>query len=195
MKKFLITILCSTVVLPVVASAQVKQRSEPKPKEPATKLEEFAGRKGRLIVKDSSEIGEIAGLYRAKIAFRALVVYEPGQEAQRSRGLVIKVTEEGEYPSSSTSFLDLEEIASLSKAIDYMTELSTKWKDVHREYTEVVFSTKDDFRIGFWKKGTETEAFSSSGYIGKVTCFLRTMQDLGSVKTLVDKGLQLLNEK
>lgn len=193
MKKFLIVVFSALVLLPLIASAQVKKEGEYK--EPATKLEAFFGKKGELIVKDFYKLGEVAGRYGSKIEFSVLVIYEPGKESQRIRGLKIEVSEGGRYERSNTSFLDLEEIESLSKALEYMGELSARWKDIKKEYTEVVFSTKDDFRIGFYQTGNELTAISSSGYIVKASCFFSSLQDLNSVKTIVDKGLRLLSEK
>jgi len=193
MKKFLIVVFSALVLLPLIASAQVKKEGEYK--EPATKLEAFLGKKGELIVKDFYKLGEVAGRYGSKIEFSVLVIYEPGKESQRIRGLKIEVSEGGRYERSNTSFLDLEEIESLSKALEYMGELSARWKDIKKEYTEVVFSTKDDFKIGFYQTGNELTAFSSSGYIVKASCFFSSLQDLNSVKTIVDKGLRLLSEK
>ncbi|HOV46089.1 MAG TPA: hypothetical protein PK044_03595 [Exilispira sp.] len=193
MKKFLIIVLCALVLLPMIASAQGENEGEPK--EPPTKLEAFLAKKGNLIVKDFYKLGEVAGRYGSKIEFSALVIYEPGQESQRIRGLKIDITEGGKYERSNTSFLDLEEIESLSKALEYMGDLSAKWQNIKKEYTEVVFSTKDDFNIGFYQIGSEQVSFSTIGYIGKATCFFFSMQDLNSVKTIADKGLKLLNEK
>ena len=194
MKKFLIVVLCALMFLPpLVASAQDNKESEAK--EPATKLEAFLAKKGKLIVKDSYRLGEVTGRYGSKIEFSALVIYEPGQESQRIRGLKIEVTEGGKYERSNISFLDLEEIESLSKALEYMSSLSVKWKDIEKDYTEVVFSTKDDFDIGFYQSGIKQGVFSSSGYIGKATCFFSSMQDLSSIKTIADEGLKLLNKK
>ena len=177
----------------MIASAQGENEGEPK--EPPTKLEAFLAKKGNLIVKDFYKLGEVAGRYGSKIEFSALVIYEPGQESQRIRGLKIDITEGGKYERSNTSFLDLEEIESLSKALEYMGDLSAKWQNIKKEYTEVVFSTKDDFNIGFYQIGSEQVSFSTIGYIGKATCFFFSMQDLNSVKTIADKGLKLLNEK
>ena len=80
MKKFLIVVLCAFVLLPLIASAQVKKEGEAK--EPATKLEAFLAKKGKLIVKDFYKLEEVAGRYGSKIEFEALVIYEPGQESQ-----------------------------------------------------------------------------------------------------------------
>lgn len=193
MKKILIATLCVFVLVPFIASAQVK--GEGKTKEPATKLEAFLAKKGKLIVKDLYKLGEVAGRYGSDIEFKALVIYEPGQEGQRIRGLKIEITEGGTYERSNTSFLDLEEIESLSRAIEYMVSLSAKWKGINKEYTEIVFATKGDFNIGFCQKEAEQVAFSSIGYIGEASCLFSSMQDLNSVKVIADKGLKLLSEK
>lgn len=89
----------------------------------------------------------------------------------------------------------MDEMESLSKALQYMISLSAKWKDTKKAYTEIIFTTKGDFNLGFYQQGTEQSAFSSSGYIGKASCFFSSMQDLSSVKSIVDKGLKILNEK
>lgn len=192
MEKILIIALCVFMLTPSIVLAQSQE--EGKAKEPATKLEAFLAKKGKLIVKDFYKIGELAGSY-SKIAFKALMIYEPGQESQKIRGLTIEITEGGSYEKSNTSFLDLEEIESLSKGLEYMINLSEKWKETNKEYTEIIFSTKGDFSIGFYQNGTKQSAFSSSGYIGKVHFFFSSMKDMNSVKSIVDKGLKLLSEK
>jgi len=193
MKKMIIFITCTIILIPLIVSAQVKEQR--KDLEPATKLEAFLAKEGRLIVKDFYALGLIVGSYNSKIGFSALVIYEPGFETQRIRGLKVEITQGGKYERSDTSFLDLEEIESLSKSIEYMIDLSTKWKTITKEYTEVVFSTKGYFRIGFYQNGNDQTAFSSSGYVGKLTCYFASAQELQEVKMIVDKGLKLLNEK
>lgn len=192
MKKYLFIILCALIVMPLTASAQVKE--EAKVEEPATRLGAFLAKKGKLIIKDFYELGEVAGRYGSKIEFDALVIYEPGQEDQRVRGIKIEVSGGRKYERSDTSFLDFEEVESLSKAIEYTIDLSSKWKNVDKEYTEVIFSTKDDFQIGFFQEGTERFSFASSGHIGKVMCYF-SLEQLSSIKSIVDKGLNILKEK
>jgi hypothetical protein len=191
MKRISIFVTYALIIAPMVASAQLGEG--PEAKEPPTKLEAFLAEKGTLFIKDFYELGEVAGRYGANVAFKALVIYAPGQESQRLRGLKITITEGGSYERSNTSFLDLEEIESLSKAIAYMTDLSAKWKS--KEYTEVIFSTKGDFNIGFFQTGADKTAFSSCGYVSKASCYFRSMEDLISIKATVDRGLALLGEK
>jgi len=179
--------------VPLIASAQVKKES--KTKEPATKLEAFLAKKGRLIVKEFYYLGIVYGKYGSKIKFNGIVVYEPGQKNRKMRGLQIKIIEGGKYDKSDISFLDIEEVESLSTAIKYLIDVSKKWYGINKEYTEVIFSTKDNFEIGFFQKGSNQMAFASSGYIGKVSCFFESMEDLNTIKSIVDDGLKILRKK
>jgi len=191
MRKYLLIALAVLFLVPVVSFAQVKE--EEKAKEPPTKLEAFLAKKGTLIVKDFYELGELRGL--GKMEFNALIIYEPGMENEKIRGMHVEITEEGRYGKSNTSFLDLEEVESLSKAIAYMADLAEKWKGINREaYTEVKYVTKGDFNVGFYQKGSERRAFASSGYIGKAS-FIMKVEDFISMKGIIDKGLSVLKEK
>jgi hypothetical protein len=193
MKKFA---LCASMVLfvfvPLIAAAEIKD--EEKTKEPSTKLEAFIAKKGKLIIKDSYEIALISGMYGASLKIYFLLLYEPGQETQAIKGLRIEINESGRIERSSVSFLDYEEGESLLKAINYMIDLSTKWKALDREYSEVTFSTKGDFYMGFYQKGKGQTVYSSSGYINKTKCFM-SLKELTSMKDSVEKGLTLLKEK
>lgn len=161
---------------------------EEKSKEPATKLEAFLKKKGLLIVKDLYKLGSVGG-----VTINALVAYQPGQESQRLRGITIEVSEYlGERRwRSNTSFLDFEETQGLSKAIDYMIDLSEKWKDIDKEHTEVIFFTKGDFQIGFYQEGTKQKVLASSGYIAQTL----SIKHLTSIKAFVDNGAELLKGK
>ena len=173
--KILIVGLVCFYLVTATNSAQIKKEET---KEPTTKLEAFLVTKGKLIIKEFYELGRVSGKYGSKIEFTALVMFEPGEESKRVRGLKIEITQAGRYEKSETSFLDLEEVDSLLKAIEYLIDLSVKWKDIEKTYTEVVFSTKGDFSIGFYQQGNKQAAFSSSGRIGKASCLLTSLQDL-----------------
>jgi len=193
MKKYSVFVFVFFLIfMPELIFAQV--RGEEKPTEPATKLEAFLVKKGKIVIKDSYELGAIIGRFgRAEVD--ALVIYEPGIESARIRGLRVEIKEAGRLERSRTSFLDMEEIESLSKAIKYMADLAEKWKGETREaYTEVTFSTKGDFKVGFYQKGSVRSAYLHSGYIGRATCFME-VGDFGKLKNIIDKGLSILKEK
>lgn len=99
------------------------------------------------------------------ITVRALFVCEPSREGEKIRGLIIEFLEGAKLEKINSSFLDIEEYESLLKAIDYMIGLIDKFKTMNWEYTEVTFSTKDEFKVGFYQKGITFTAFVSGGYI------------------------------
>nr|CBX27925.1 hypothetical protein N47_G32490 [uncultured Desulfobacterium sp.] len=159
--------------------------------EPVTKLEQFLAKKGKLIIKDTHEAGVLNGQYGTKITVDAMTIYEPGKETDKISGLRIEVREGGRLERSNTSFLDMDEVESLSQAISYMITLLGKWQGINREYTEVIFSTKGDFILGIYQKGTKVTAFSKSGIISPASCYFAT-SDLSTLKVIVDKGNSLL---
>jgi len=181
---------CSVVLLLASTFAYGQPQTQ---KEPATKLEQFLAKKGKLIIKDSHEAGVLKGQYGTKITVDALSIYEPGKEADKIRGLRIEVYEGGRLERSDISFLDMDEVESLSQAITYMITLLEKWQGKNREYTEVIFSTKGDFELGFYQKGTEVQAFSKSGIIGAASCYFST-NDLPNLKAIIDRGRSLLSQ-
>lgn len=186
MRRTITFLIISLMFLPLLAFAQEKPKGEP-----ATKLEQFLSKKGKLIVKDSNNVGQITGQYGTKVDIEALVIYEPGKESERIRGLRIEVHGGGRLERSDTSFLDMDEVESLSQAISYMVRIVEKWKDTSREYTEVIFSTRGDFQLGFYQKATSVNAFAKSGIIGTATCFF-PISELPRFKTLIDKGVSVL---
>jgi len=185
-------VLCSLLFPRTAVFGQAKR--EVAPREPATRMEAFLAKKGNLIVRDSYSLGEVSGL--GKIAFDALIVYQPGVEAQSLRGMRVEITEAGSYEHSDVSLLDLDELEGLSAAITYMTNLAREWEGTSRDpYTEVMYCTKGGFTIGFYHSGMNQEVFARSGYVSQTTMSM-TVDDLSSsLQTIIDEGLTLLKKK
>ena len=180
-KGFVLTLVMLLVMAAMPVIAQEKA---------ATQLEQFTSKKGEIIIKEFYDIGEILGKYGGFTEITALVLYEPGA-TKRLYGLKIHIEESGQYPDQNTSFLDFEELISLSSALSYMIELSEKWASMEKEYTEVLFQTEGDYQIGFFQDGLTQSAFSESGRIGSASIFLGTT-DLGTAKELIDEGIAKL---
>jgi hypothetical protein len=178
---------------------QIKEESKPAVEDSLkniTKLQEFLSKKGTLIVKDFYSLGSLKGIYTSKMEFNAVIFYEPGKEENRIKGLKIEVTQPKSYGESSEStFLDMEELESLSDALKYMSSLNEKWKDQPKEYTEVIFETKGNFSSGFYKQKNEVHAFAKAGYGSGANCFFKATDDLLRVKSKIDDGIKLLKEK
>ena len=192
MKKYLIAVLLVVFFFtPGILLAQAKE--EEKPKEPPTKLEAFLAKEGKIVVRDEYRLGTLKKL--GTIEFRALVLYEPGMESQRIKGIGVEITEPGRVERKRVSFLDLEEIESVSKAITYMADLAEKWKGQTREaYTDVTFSAKGDFKIGFYHAGAKRSIFMYAGYALQTSAFMG-VEDFPEIKAILDKGLSLLKQK
>lgn len=162
-----------------------------KPKEPATKIEAFLSKKGEVIIKNYYEVG--SHFYPGNITLKAIVIYKPGQEAQKTRGMKIEVLEAGRLERSNTSFLDIDEVESLQKALVYLESAAEKMSNAE-DNTEVIYSTKGDFAIGFFKTKDAYKGFASSGIIGRTTVFF-PIEEFKTVRGSVEKGLQILRQK
>src|SRR4051812_8410515 len=105
------------VAISVPLNAQVPTTPAPPPgqeSQPATKLEAFLGKKGRLVAKEFYPVSTVSNL--GKVELDSLVIYEPGASV-KTKGLRVEVTESGQLERSNTSFVDIEELQSLSEAL------------------------------------------------------------------------------
>jgi len=182
------------ILIFLVNSSFSQTNQELKQKEPVTKIGAFLAKKGKLIVKDFYKLGTLKGKYGAIIELSALIIYEPGHESERMRGLKIEITESGRYEKSNSSFLDVEEVDAFVKSISYLSDASITWKKENKEYSEVIFSTKDDFSFGFYQKENEQNCFAESGYIGKASCFFE-VEDFALLKEISEKAKIMLSQK
>jgi len=193
MKKILLCCFIIFFVTSLPACAQTKAPAE-KPGEPQTKLEAFMAKKGKIVVKDSYDV-DVVGGNMGHVELNALIVYEPGLENVRTKGLRIEVTSAGRTEIKRVSFLDMDEVEAAIKGLEYMMKLAAQWKDQSREpYTEIIFSTKGFFRVGFYHSLIKQNVFVQSGYISETTAFLGT-DALVKLKSAFEKGLQILKSK
>ena len=110
MKK--IAILCSLLLVVSCSHAQKPNTAPAQNKEqPSTALEAFMGKRGKMIVKDTYSLGRLFGT--GGVQMDAMVIYEPNSPT-KIKGLRAEVTESGQLERSNTSFIDLDELESLS---------------------------------------------------------------------------------
>lgn len=153
--------------------------------------------KGTLFVKFFYPVTEITGHWLAggRISLEAAVIFEPGKEAERLRGLRVEVMESGKEAITRAAFLDLDEIQSASRAVGYMLEMAKEWEGKKRDYSEVAFTTKDNFRIVFWQNGKEQRAAITCGLISPAKVYLANVQMLEQLRNGFDKALTVLETK
>jgi hypothetical protein len=181
-------------LLLMVHSRLLPAGEKPSSPEPRTELEAFLSKSGRIVVKEFHPLGKLDGTLNSSMELSTLILYEPGKESQRKKGLRIEVKEAGRYERADTSFLDVDEMESLSKAIDYMTKLAQQWAGKTRDYTEVTFSTKGDFQLGFYVSDGKPSAFAKSGRVAGASAYM-SVATLQKVKETVDRGLAHLNTR
>jgi len=164
-----------------VCNAQSQRPKEITPTPPATKLEEFSGRTGTVVVRGYSTVGEIDGL--GSVTIDAREFRDAGEPKLRQTGLSIAVKESGHLERESTSFVDYDEIESLLRGIDYISKIDrsvTSLKEFEAEYR-----TRGDFRITtFSSQGGSIRVAISSGRIGPASAYFK-LSDLTLLRTFI----------
>lgn len=105
-----------------------------------------------------------------------------------TKGLRISIAAYHDGPA--TSFLDLDEIESLQKAMDYIFNEKAKLISLPY-YSEVIFSTKDGFQFGAFTKDKEMTLFAKSGRY-PYTSFYADFEELVNLKRLVSNDYKIL---
>jgi hypothetical protein len=161
------------------------------PAPPVIKIEAFLAKKGKLIIRDVFAIAEFPSARGDRIRFAAVTAYEPNQEASKVKGMRIDVIDT--HGNSQRLFFDLDEIAGLIKAAGYMSENTITWRGQIKEFSEISYTTKSDFKFGFLQKGQQQTPFISTGPNSE-PCFLRSMDDIKLISDNAAKCVAKLNE-
>jgi hypothetical protein len=187
-KFFLFLVIFCIMGCPSILAAEAQQST------PSTQLEAFSSKTGEIIIDDYYPLGTIIAEYGAHIKISAEVIYSPGKEQQRVKGMRFELSDGGKYEKTAICFLDMDELSGFSKACAYMIDLMNKWKDTSRQYTEVTFYSKGKLKFGFYQEGTEQQAFMEGGTINRPTCFLRS-DKLTLINQYTSKAIELLSQK
>ena len=151
-------------------------------------------RKNCVLNKVSSTIGTLQVSDGATIEFNELVAYESGKESESIRGLNIQISEDGRYEKNYNSFLENNGLDTFVKEIYSIYTTSMNYKGYAKDYTEVCYTTEDNFRIGFYQKGTEQTFFVASLRSGKTNYFLKA-DDFTAFIQLAGKSKNILLQK
>jgi hypothetical protein len=130
---------------------------------PRTKLESALGRRGRILIKVFHHLGTVSGAYGSSLDLQTLRLFEPGNEANCDDGVTIEVRERDQRTGHSR-FLDLDEVESLIAGLEYMSNCVAQAQGYQGDYTEMVFSTRGDFSVGFFLDHGKAQAFVKSSY-------------------------------
>jgi len=124
------------------------------------------------------------------------VVIEAADSQTRLRGLRVQVRDnENRSRQEGTSFLDLDEITRLSRALTSMAELAGKWTGQDdRQATELSFTSAGGFRLAIRQSARVPRAFLSTGLLDPVVTSI-DVAELGTLKQAFDQALAILKSK
>ena len=162
------TSVCAQTVAPVQT-----------PPPPATKIEAFSSKTGIVMIRAFSIIGRIRG--QGLVTIDAREFRDASSPSQGVYGIAVEVKEAGRLERESRSFIDLDEIDSLVRGLDYIAKI-TRSVTLLNDF-EATYRTKGDFAVTVFSDSTGGLALSvDSGRIGKSSAFLK-MSDLEALKT------------
>ena len=195
----LIVVIVSILLLGFVGLAAVigvyvwRSRSNPSannqtPKEVKTKLEAFQGKAGIVLVKSYSETESLAGQYGGTVEVDAMELQDRSN-GTRELGLIVNVKPSGQYTQASRSFIDYDEIDSLLKGIDYISNVKSATPPL--KSFEAHYRTRGDFAIITYSQSDGKIGVAVAGtFIASNNVFLST-EDLVTLRSrvLAAKGI------
>ena len=124
------------------------------------------------------------------------VIVEAVDPPRRLRGVRVQVRDnENRNRQEGTSFLDIEEVTKLSRALTSMADLAAKWTGQDdRQATELSFTSAGGFRLAIRQSARIPRAFLSTGLIDPVVTSIE-VAELVILKQAFDQALSILNSK
>ena len=172
----------SLVAILCVGSAFAQDQAEQR-KAPATKLEAFQSRTGVVLIRGYSTVGTLRAL-GGEVTVDAREFRDGSNpNSPRATGISITVREAGRLERENTSYIDLDEIDSLLKGIEYISKVN---KDVTKlALFEVDYRTKGDLRITVFNNAKgDVSASVSSGTFGRTNAFIN-LANLEKLRELI----------
>jgi len=156
---------------------------------PLTKLETFAAKAGTLLSTERYALSRISGENSCTISVQVVVMYAIGQEAQRMGGLRVDITPAaGKDPT--VSYIDLDELPTMSRAIDSMLDLNQKGTAFTNPASrELAFSSAGGLRLSMVQSDSRREFVVNHVYTG-TSCVINRDSSVIELKTAIDKVLQ-----
>jgi hypothetical protein len=123
------------------------------------------------------------------------VVVEAVDSRTRLKGLRVQVRDpENRSRQEGTSFIDIEELARLSRALSSMADLAAKWTHDDRQANELSFTTAGGFRLAIRQSARIPRAYLSTGLLDPVVTSIE-LPELPTLKQAFDQALATLNSK
>jgi hypothetical protein len=156
---------------------------------PLTKLEAFAAKTGALLTTERYALSRIYGENSCSVRFQVVIMYASGQEAQKLGGLRVEITPAG-AKEPTVSYMDLDELPILSRAIDSMLDLNQKGTAFTNPASrELSFSSAGGLRLAMVQRDSQREFVVNHVYSGS-SCVVNRDTSVIELKTAIDKVLQ-----
>jgi hypothetical protein len=142
----------------------------------------------------------VADYYRIDMRFGPnlridAVIVEAVDARTRLKGLRVHVRDpENRSRQEGTSFIDIEELAALSRGVNTMADLAARWTHDDRQATESSFTTVGGFRLAIRQSARVPRAYLSTGLFDPVVTSI-DVAELPTLKQAFDQALALLNSK
>jgi hypothetical protein len=158
----------------------------------ATQVEALLAAPNTLLVTDYYYIDTRFG---PNLRIDAVIVEAIGSPT-RAKGLRVQVRDkENRSRQEGTSYMDLDELTTLSRALTSMAELAEKWTGHDdRRATELSFTSEGGFRLAIRQSARLPRAYLSTGLLDPVATSL-DINELGTLKVAFDEALAILQSK
>jgi hypothetical protein len=125
----------------------------------------------------------------------AVIVDAPDLQ-RRLKGLRVQVHDkESRGRQEGTSFMDLDELRKLSRALSAMSELAARWAGPDdRRANEIAFTSAGGFRIAIRQSARLPRAYISTGLLDPVVTSIELIE-LSTLKQAFDQALGILQSK
>jgi hypothetical protein len=111
------------------------------------------------------------------------------------KGLRVQVRDpDSRSRQEGTSFIDLDELTKLTRALTAMEERAAKWTLDDRRATELSFTTAGGFRIAIRESARLPRAYLSTGLLDPVVTSIQ-ISELPTVRLALERALAILSGK
>jgi hypothetical protein len=159
--------------------------------EPKTRLEQFQARSGGVVIKGFTDVGSLSGRLGGVVQVTS-TEFTDATSGAKQFGIAIEVKETGRFERSSRSYIDLDEIDSLLKGIDYIGSVEkTVTKLANFEAT---YRSRGDFRVTRFSSNvgrSGTMLAVESGLVAATRVFLDE-KDLPKLREILEKAYRTL---
>ena len=124
------------------------------------------------------------------------VIVEAVETQTRVKGLRVQVRDnENRSRQEGTSFVDLDELTKLARAMTSMAELAAKWTGQdERQASELTFTSAGGFRLAIRQSARIPRAYLSTGLLDPVVTSME-IGELVTLKLAFEEALAILNRK